>query len=494
METVFLPFIQHISLPNKWRPLDFTTVHGQAHVVRTLRNAVLFQKVGNAYLFSGPRGSGKTSLARIFAKALHCEVLSKQGDPCLDCASCKEILGFRHVDYYEIDAASHRGIEQIRLIKERLEYVSPKGKHRICVLDEAHMLTPEACNALLKILEEPPQGVLFILCTTEIQKIPKTILSRCQHFAFQSFAVHQIEAMLESILQKEGRTFDKEVPLLVAKRGLGSIRDAESFLEQLLIYCQDEHIHVQDAQKLLGILPLSVQITFLQNLAKGPTTLWDNLLLLEEVQQQGVSCQQFVIELLHILCLLGFLRQVTVEEVAKHLRIYPSDLEKLLPFKEEFTERDVFFLSDISLDWIKEMRINLFDQVVHSFFLQKLHRFRISVSAEDLRNTLDEISHSIETPLSVPIPKMHQKITGFCQQNQLLFVKTHQHHIFIADLVEDRAPAERKSLETSLQSEIADSFFRSCLVHILPKSICTNHVEIIQEVVAAFGGKISEIQ
>jgi DNA polymerase-3 subunit gamma/tau len=178
--------MSYLLLARKYRPQTFDAVISQAHVTRTLRNALASGRQAHAYLFSGPRGVGKTTLARLLAKGLHCEK-APTGDPCNVCEGCRAIAEARSLDYQEIDGASNRGIDQIRELNASLGYASPNQKHRVFVIDEVHMLTTEAFNALLKSLEEPPPKVLFVFCTTEVHKVPVTIRSRCQHYVFKAF-------------------------------------------------------------------------------------------------------------------------------------------------------------------------------------------------------------------------------------------------------------------------------------------------------------------
>ena len=219
----------------KWRPAGFEQVVAQDHVTKTLQNAIASGRIANAYLFAGPRGVGKTTTARIFAKALNC----KEGPtprPCNKCTNCTEIAEGRSLDVLEIDGASNRGIDEIRNLRENIRYAPSNSKYKIYIVDEVHMLTTEAFNALLKTLEEPPEHVKFIFATTEPHKVPATILSRCQRFDFKRIPVDQIIAQLRLICEKEGIQIDEESLLILAKKADGSLRDAESLLDQLVSF------------------------------------------------------------------------------------------------------------------------------------------------------------------------------------------------------------------------------------------------------------------
>lgn len=234
----------YIVTARKWRPMKFEDVVGQSHVTTTLRNAIAANRLAHAYLFAGQRGCGKTTTARILAKAVNC-LSPKDNNPDNECEICKEITEGRSFDVLEIDGASNRGVEEIRNLRESVRYAPAKGKYKVYIIDEVHMLTKEAFNALLKTLEEPPPRVLFIFATTEVHKLPATILSRCQRFDFRRIAVHEITANLKSIAQEEGIQLDDDVLMLIAKKGDGSLRDAQSTFDQVVSLCGKTITHQQ---------------------------------------------------------------------------------------------------------------------------------------------------------------------------------------------------------------------------------------------------------
>ena len=240
----------YVVLARKWRPQLFREVMGQEHVTKTLQNAISANRIAHAYLFSGPRGVGKTSVARIFAKAVNCRE-GLRPEPCEKCATCKEISSGRSIDVIEIDAASNRGIDDIRELRESVKFAPVSGRYKVYIIDEAHMLTIEAFNALLKTLEEPPKHVIFILATTEPHKIPATILSRCQRFDFRMLICKEIIDRLEELTKAENLSVDDEALSLIAESADGSMRDAESILDQLLSFSGGE-IRAEEVSKLLG--------------------------------------------------------------------------------------------------------------------------------------------------------------------------------------------------------------------------------------------------
>lgn len=234
----------------KWRPQTFDDVVEQQHVTRTLKNAIQLNRVAHAYLFAGTRGVGKTTMARVLAKALNCD-RGPTPEPCGACTTCVEITQGASMDIVEIDGASNRGIDEIRDLREALRYLPSRGRYKIYIIDEVHMLTKEAFNALLKTLEEPPPHVVFIFATTELDKIPHTILSRCQRFEFKRVSLSGIVSHLDHIVQREGFSISQASLLRVAKAAEGSMRDAQSLLDQVVAYCGTE-AHDDDVGYLLG--------------------------------------------------------------------------------------------------------------------------------------------------------------------------------------------------------------------------------------------------
>jgi len=234
----------------KWRPQTFDDVVEQHHVTRTLKNAIRLGRVAHAYLFAGTRGVGKTTMARVLAKALNCEHGPTE-HPCNACQSCLEITQGTSIDIVEIDGASNRGIDEIRELRERLRYLPTRGRYKVYILDEVHMLTKEAFNALLKTLEEPPSHVVFVFATTEIERIPYTIVSRCQRFEFKRVSLTGLVAQLEHIAHSEGIHISRACLMRIAKAAEGSMRDAQSLLDQVVAYCGME-VRDEDVDQILG--------------------------------------------------------------------------------------------------------------------------------------------------------------------------------------------------------------------------------------------------
>lgn len=220
----------------KWRPQTFAEVVGQSHITQTLKNALSNGRIAHAYMFAGPRGIGKTTTARILAKTLNC-TSPVNGEPCNECDMCKDFYNSSTLDVFEIDGASNRRIEEIRTIREAVKYSPTKGKYKIYIIDEVHMLTVESFNALLKTLEEPPEHVVFIFATTDIHKVPLTIISRCQRFDFRRVNLKDTKGLLQKICDAEGITIDDQSLTLIAKKADGALRDAQSIFDQVVSFC-----------------------------------------------------------------------------------------------------------------------------------------------------------------------------------------------------------------------------------------------------------------
>ncbi len=246
----------YLVFARKWRPQSFDEVLSQAHVTVTLKNAISSGRIGHSFLMTGPRGVGKTTTARILAKALNCEKGSTP-EPCQTCESCKRITNGSHIDVMEIDGASNRGINEIRDLREKAMYATALGKYKIYIIDEVHMLTKEAFNALLKILEEPPDSVIFIFATTEPRKVPDTILSRCQRFDFRRIPVSDMTEYLLKEAASEGITLDQRAVSLVCRASGGSMRDALSLMDQLVSFAGKD-IKGDEVSELLGLVETNI--------------------------------------------------------------------------------------------------------------------------------------------------------------------------------------------------------------------------------------------
>lgn len=276
----------------KYRPGTFGSVLGQEHVSNTLRNAIKLNKIAHAFLFTGPRGVGKTTSARIFAKAINCENL-QDGEPCNECVSCKNFNEGRSFNIYELDAASNNGVEYIRELNDQVRIPPQYGKYKIIIIDEVHMLSQAAFNAFLKTLEEPPAHAKFILATTEKHKILPTILSRCQIYDFKRITPDDAVKNLEEICEKEGITAEKQALYLIGQKADGAMRDALSIFDRLVSYKTDKQLTYQDVIENLNILDYEYYFKLTQLVYEENLT--ETLVLFNQIMSLGFDGHQFVV-------------------------------------------------------------------------------------------------------------------------------------------------------------------------------------------------------
>jgi DNA polymerase-3 subunit gamma/tau len=318
----------------KYRPQTFDDLVGQAHVVRTLKNAVEQNRLAHAYLFVGPRGTGKTSTARILSKALNCmNSPAPTVTPCGKCDSCREIAGGNSLDVLEIDGASNNGVEQVRELRDNVRYVPSKGRFKIYIIDEVHMLSSAAFNALLKTLEEPPPHVKFIFATTEPQKVLPTILSRCQRFDLHRIAANLIAQHLQFIAGKEKITLESAAAHAIARGAEGGLRDAESMLDQLVAFC-GEKIAEQDVLNVFGLTSEFTVAQFTEHVLRGATV--EALTVLHEQSDSGKDMMKFMSDLIaHLRDLLVY--KVKPQAVSDEV---DPELQKCLERSSDLIETD----------------------------------------------------------------------------------------------------------------------------------------------------------
>ena len=319
--------MSYVALYRKFRPAEFSEVKGQEHIVTTLQNQIKANRIGHAYLFCGTRGTGKTSIAKIFAKAVNCES-TIDGSPCGTCATCKSIAAGTSMNVIEIDAASNNGVDNIREIRENVAYSPTEGKYKVYIIDEVHMLSIGAFNALLKTLEEPPEYVIFILATTEAHKIPITILSRCQRYDFKRITAETICARLTELMDKEAVDVEEKALRYIAKAADGSMRDALSLLDQCIAFYLGKKLTYDNVLEVLGALDTDVYSSLLRKIIKRdiPAVMSD----VEDIVMQGRELSQFVTEFIQ------YLRNLLFVQSADHLEDFLEvSTENLAQLKEE---------------------------------------------------------------------------------------------------------------------------------------------------------------
>ena len=320
------------ALYRKWRPSDFDEVKGQDHIVTTLKNQIKMSRIGHAYLFCGTRGTGKTSVAKIFAKTVNC-LNPVDGGPCNDCAMCRAINEQTSMNVIEIDAASNNGVDNIREIREEVGYSPTEGKYKVYIIDEVHMLSIGAFNALLKTLEEPPAYVIFILATTEVHKIPVTILSRCQRYDFKRITVDTISDRLQEIIERENLDVEEKAVRYIARTADGAFRDALSLLDQCASFYINEKLTYDKVLEVLGAVDTSVFSRLLRCIISQDIT--SAIYLLEEIIIQGRELSQFVTDFI------WYMRNLLLAQSSGDLEdILDVSSENLAALREEATMVD----------------------------------------------------------------------------------------------------------------------------------------------------------
>lgn len=283
--------MEHVTLYRKYRPRDFSEMAGEIEILKTIKNSLKNNRMSHAYLFTGPRGVGKTTTARLIAKGLNCLENGITDNPCGVCENCTAIEKGNFIDLIEIDAASNRGIDEIRALKDKINYQPVKGRKKVYIIDEVHMLTKEAFNALLKTLEEPPGHVVFILATTEPDKVLDTIISRCQRYDFLPVSLEEMSGKLSEIAKSEGIVIDNACYKLIHEKATGSMRDAISIFEKVVSYYLDQEIKLEDVEKVLGVIPRK-KLEYFLNIIVGNKSK-DALVFLDELWENGIDVESF---------------------------------------------------------------------------------------------------------------------------------------------------------------------------------------------------------
>ncbi len=337
---------QYQSIYRKWRPQSFEDIVGQNHITQTLKNAIKMNRIGHAYLFSGPRGVGKTTTARIFAKALNCQNGPTE-TPCNECSRCIRINQGQSMDVLEIDGASNRGIEEIRELRSKIGFAPAEGKYKIYIIDEVHMLTDPAFNALLKTLEEPPGQVLFIFATTAPYKVPNTILSRCQSFYFRRISIEEMMEKLKRIAEEEKINIDSSSLRLIAEGATGSMRDAESILDQVIAYSENR-VTPDEVRDILGLIPRETLFQMIETIINHDTE--KGLKLVGELVKEGIELNKFVQDLLIYTHNVSLLKVLGKNNPYSSSYFEAVELEKIWELIEKTEEKTI-------LNIIEELKI-----------------------------------------------------------------------------------------------------------------------------------------
>lgn len=390
--------MSYLVLARKWRPKVFDDVIGQESIVQTLKNAISSRKIAHAFIFSGPRGVGKTSTARIVAKALNC----KDGPtnlPCSECTNCQEISEGSSLDVIEIDAASHTGVKDIREIIENVKYMPSSGKTKIYIIDEAHMLSQSAFNALLKTLEEPPPHVIFILATTEIQKIPVTILSRCQRYDFRKVSTAKIMDRIKLVTSTEKIKVGDETIQLIAQEADGSLRDGLSLMDQLIATFGTEIGH-EDAIRILGVLDRQLLLRAFSAILRKDAKLC--LETLHEASLRGVSPKRFAEDLLRTLRNALIIKTCGMETLSNTSKEEIGEIESM---SADHTVGSLEFLFNLMLKAAEEVNQSFYPQMALEVNLVKMTILDSSIDIEDILRRIRQLENGLVNAGATPNDK-----------------------------------------------------------------------------------------
>jgi len=357
--------MEHIALYRAWRPQSFQDMVGQQHIIQTLQNAIREQRTSHAYLFSGPRGTGKTSAAKIMAKAVNCE-RGPAPEPCNECEACRRITSGSVMDVQEIDAASNRGVEEIRDLREKVKYAPTEVRQKVYIIDEVHMLTTEAFNALLKTLEEPPPHVMFILATTEPHRLPATIISRCQRFDFRRVSLDEQTDRLELICEQEGMQADRDALQYIARLSDGGMRDALSVLDQISSFT-DGKVTYQKVMDMTGGIPSEQFAKLAASLLKGDVG--HILQMIEGFMHEGKSADKCMENLLYYFRDLLMIKMVPDADKLTDRVLHPESFREMA---EAFTKGQLFQMIDTLNRYQSEMKYAVQPQTLFEVALLKL--------------------------------------------------------------------------------------------------------------------------
>ena len=376
--------MSYLALARKYRPQTFSEVLSQDFITSTLQNAITMGRVAHAYLFTGPRGVGKTSTARIFAKALNC--MNPNGAaPCGECDNCLEITNGTSLDVIEIDGASNRGVEEIRSLREAVKFVPVKSKYKVIIVDEVHMLTEQAFNALLKTLEEPPEYVIFIFATTDQHKIPVTILSRCQRYEFKKITYEEMNSNLKSILEKENITYEDDALNYIIRNSDGCMRDALSLLDQIIAYGGGK-ITLEDTSYLLGITDAYLSNDIFSAVLKEETELLPDLV--NQVDEKGIDYKymtECLIEHCRNMMIYGISNKLPRQDMTKNEEEYYSSL------KQYADKPRLYALFQILTKLINDLKYSDFARYVFEFAV---------IKASNISSIINILESKNNTPLS----------------------------------------------------------------------------------------------
>lgn len=407
--------MSYMALYRKFRPTTFDEVKGQDHIVTTLKNQIRTGRIGHAYLFCGTRGTGKTTVAKILAKAVNCEEPS-DGEPCNQCGTCTDIMEGSSMNVMEIDAASNNGVDNIRDIKEQVQYSPATGKYKVYIIDEVHMLSIGAFNALLKTLEEPPEYVIFILATTEVHKIPITILSRCQRYDFHRITADTIKRQLADLMEREQVDVEEKALEYIARMADGSMRDALSLLDQCIAFYLGKKLTYDNVLEVLGTVDIQVYCDLLQHIQESDVS--EVMNLLESVTQQGREWSQFITDFLWYLRNLLLVGKGTAASEA--LEVSTDQLKILQETAEKIDENTLIRYIRILSELLNQLRFATSKRVLVEVEMMKLCKPQMETDVgsilERMRQLEGQLNQLMKNGAAVqqtadfaPVPKQEPK-------------------------------------------------------------------------------------
>lgn len=439
--------MSYTALYRKFRPNRFEDVKGQNHIVTTLKNQIKADKIGHAYLFCGTRGTGKTSVAKIFAKAVNCEH-PIDGSPCNECSICKAIQAGASMNVIEIDAASNNGVDNIREIRDEVQYSPTEGKYKVYIIDEVHMLSIGAFNALLKTLEEPPSYVIFILATTEAHKIPVTILSRCQRYDFKRLSLDTIALRLSELLEEEKIEAEEKAIRYIAKSADGAMRDALSLLDQCLAFYMDQKLTYENTLEVLGAIDTEVFSGLLRKIIAQDTL--GTIKQLEQIIMDGRDLNQFVIDFIWYMRNLLFLQSTEdIEDILDVSKEAKKALqEEATMIDPEVLMRYIRVFSELS----NQIKYASQKRVLIEIALIKLTKPAMESNYDSILNRLSLIEKQLEQGIVVSKPEKISQPSNVAQTQPLPSVVPKE----VQDIIEVKGDIIRK-LDHPLKN-----YIRSC--------------------------------